>query len=717
MKLRILLILSLGVLLIACGPTPEVEPQPSPTVAVPTETAVPNPTIEPTPTAYDTTAPTPEPSTAPEVEIDPLVLARQIIEQVDLTPPEGRRVEPCEGEAAVLCVNDGQENLGYAELLIFPLTGYAEDHPVRLVTDDLPADPTTYTADQAAAVQQALTALAKEHLDIIAADRIITYPNDTFTQLPLEPTRMGALSALTFGFVHTNEAGEVVERYLNVAAFDRQFIYWLGINYDPANVSTFVSDTLIIQFAPFFLEIAASLPIPDSSSAELPPLPPVVSYTYNSGDFPSSIRWDLTAQLPQIETAVPVLSQPAQAEPLTAEQAATLAQTFGFDNPLYVEQRSGLSTSETAALGLLVAFDGSRTLSFSGRPYSYSDVSNWNQGPDLPFDQAAPIAEQFLQENGWLTFPYGMAESDQGEGVLFLPIIDGVLLSSPAYGVRVAGNGRISGMSIYPLDDLAPTGSYSIMTAEMAWQQVQVDPNRPGTFYRIVPDAGETAVAANFPTEYSNIPAPGETGDFYTNIWAYRPLAGDASPIIQSSDFFRITGEADMLNELAKQTDFVVHLWGTVRESASGLLELELSRWEVVSDAGGVPMFFGIIQREGDQLFLADEANRTDYHLPHAPARLQEGDSAAVTGMPDVANGSDLLIWQKIAVYPPQPAIDPLPTAVPMQAIIIEDVKLVYHRLPAFAAGLPDDLFIPTWQFTGTADNGAQVEVWVTAVF
>jgi hypothetical protein len=269
MKLRILLLLSLGLLLIACGPTPEADPQPSPTAAasttVPTETAVPKPTTEPTPQATAThvpaVEPTSEPTVEPEAEIDPFTLARQLIEQVDLTPPEGRRVEPCEGEAPVLCISDGQQNMGYAELLIFPLSSYPEDHPVRLAAEALPADPAAYTAEQETAVQQALTALAEEHLAVIAADRAITYPNDTFTPLPAEAAQMGALPALSFGFVHTNQADEVVERYLNIAAFDRRFIYWFGVNYDPANVSTFVSDTAVTQFAPFFLQIAASLPL------------------------------------------------------------------------------------------------------------------------------------------------------------------------------------------------------------------------------------------------------------------------------------------------------------------------------------------------------------------------------------------------------------------------------------------------------------------------
>lgn len=266
MKIRIFLPLLLLILLIACGPTPEAELLPSPaavaTTAAPTETAAPKPTSEPTPAATETAAPTPEPTIEPEVEIDPFTLARQLIEQVVLAAPEGWQVEPCEGEAAVLCISDGEENVGYAELLIFPLNSYDAEHPVRLTAETLPADSTTYTAEQETAVQQALTALAEEHLDVIAADRAITYPDDTFTPLPIEPAQMGGQPALTLGFVHTDDSETAVERYVNVATFDRQFIYWFGINFDPANVSTFVSVTAVTQFTPFFLQTAASLPLP-----------------------------------------------------------------------------------------------------------------------------------------------------------------------------------------------------------------------------------------------------------------------------------------------------------------------------------------------------------------------------------------------------------------------------------------------------------------------
>ena len=156
-----------------------------------------------------------------------------------------------------------------------------------------------------------------------------------------------------------------------------------------------------------------------ADSQSLTPLPLVTSYSEESGELPGGLNWELKTELPYAAAAVSVLSQPAQIKPLTAEEASVLARHYGFNGPLYVEARPGLSVNDAADLGLFAAFDGARTLSLAGMPYSYSDISNWHQGLDLPFDEAAPVAEGFLRAKGWLTFPYTMTESTQGEGVLF----------------------------------------------------------------------------------------------------------------------------------------------------------------------------------------------------------------------------------------------------------------------------------------------------------
>lgn len=273
MRYRVLWLLLLCLLLSACraAPAGDSPTATAPAVTTATATAEASPTTESPPTATATLEPTEEPQPTPtatveatdrpEVDIEPHVLARLILEQATPAGPPGWQVEPCEGQAPILCVSDGQQNVGYAELLVNPLSSYDADHPLRVAAGALPADIASYTAEDLALVQETLTALAEEHLEVIREDRAITYPDDTFTPLPQEPAQLGPLPAVSFGFVHTDPAGEVVERYLYVAAFDQDFVYWFGAQYDPANVTTFVSDETVLAFAPFFVEMAAGLPL------------------------------------------------------------------------------------------------------------------------------------------------------------------------------------------------------------------------------------------------------------------------------------------------------------------------------------------------------------------------------------------------------------------------------------------------------------------------
>ena len=172
-----------------------------------------------------------------------------------------------------------------------------------------------------------------------------------------------------------------------------------------------------------------------------------------------------------------------------------------------------------------------------------------------------------------------------------------------------------------------------------------------------------------------------------------------------------------MLAELAEQTDYLVRLWGTVRDNSVGLPELELSRWQAIPEAGGLPTFYGKITLADGQTWLLDEANRTRYLLPEAPAALKAEDAVAVAGWPETAADTAQLIWQKISVYPQTTESEPVATSMPLTAVSVGSVELVYRLLSGSATGRSQDLLVPMWQFAGTGDNGEQVTVWVTAVF
>ena len=132
-------------LLAACSAAQDQAPAPTAVPASPAEvlapatappaTSVPVVFVEPTAAAVPrvTSEPTAVPTIVPAPEIDPYALAREILEQSEFAAAEGWLVTPCEGEAAVLCISDGQDHVGYAELLIYPLSSYDADHPLRLL--------------------------------------------------------------------------------------------------------------------------------------------------------------------------------------------------------------------------------------------------------------------------------------------------------------------------------------------------------------------------------------------------------------------------------------------------------------------------------------------------------------------------------------------------------------------------------------------------------
>ncbi|HEX6385675.1 MAG TPA: hypothetical protein VF177_13475, partial [Anaerolineae bacterium] len=171
--------------------------------------------------------------------------------------PEGWQVKPCEGEAPLLCILDGEQTVGLVELNVYPLDTHTD---FQAILADLGLEPGTELEPEEA--RAALADLAEQYFDVIEADRQVTYPDDAFIHIEPEPVRVGEMPGLAFGFVRENAAGEVQERYLSFNAFDGRVIYWLTAPYDPANITTFVSDEILTQFEPYLRDVVAGLKLP-----------------------------------------------------------------------------------------------------------------------------------------------------------------------------------------------------------------------------------------------------------------------------------------------------------------------------------------------------------------------------------------------------------------------------------------------------------------------
>ncbi len=282
------LLLLLTLFLAACNPPDQpATPSPTGTAVPPVETESPTaaPTTEITETAVPPTAAPPtstppllETATSPataEPTIQP-VETRPIPTQAPNAPwlplniflsllgptpaPEGWEVIPCEGSGPFLCVLEGTELVGSAKLSVTSLDNHPDFQAILeaqgLTPGEIPG------AEDEAAVRAALEALGMLYLDVIEADRAITYPDDTFTPLEFVPISMGQLPGLALGFVRTNATGGVEERYLSYVSFDGTAIYWLTAPYDPNNVITFQTDEALLAYEPFLLQTAEGVQLP-----------------------------------------------------------------------------------------------------------------------------------------------------------------------------------------------------------------------------------------------------------------------------------------------------------------------------------------------------------------------------------------------------------------------------------------------------------------------
>lgn len=220
--------------------------------------------------------------------------------------PEGWQVQPCEGEAPLLCVSRDQEMLGAVELGVYPLDNHTE---FQAILAELGVEPgVALPPDEAHA---ALSALAENYLAVIREDRQFTFPDDPFIPIGPEPVQVGQLPGMSVGFVHENSAGEVLERYLSYTAFDGHVIYWLTAPYDPANITTFVSDEALTEFEPYLREIVAGLLLP----------PPVVETDVEAVNVVAS-DVPLMAVYGQVPLGIAVGMDASQAEPYAVTGAS-----------------------------------------------------------------------------------------------------------------------------------------------------------------------------------------------------------------------------------------------------------------------------------------------------------------------------------------------------------------------------------------------------------
>jgi hypothetical protein len=444
---------------------------------------------------------------------------------------------------------------------------------------------------------------------------------------------------------------------------------------------------------------------------------------------------------------------------VTAEQARELANRFGFTGQLYREQypvfEGEFVDPNYQPPVVYHIFDGPRHLIIDAWGAYYNDESIENDWDNpLPFEQAAPIAEAYVQEHGLIDFEYEILQV-WGTDVNFVRVIDGQPVNQPELTVGVSHDGRIFFVSYQVLRNAERLGRYPLITAQAAWERLQSGVFENGILYTysVGPETAvaEPAIAIDpdpnaglyqfWAREYS----PGEEVHLYDWPIVFLPVDGNADPRIQVRNYL-VQADLATLNALAERVGQQTHIWGQIGPDGN---TLELVDWEAIEQINEPISSPGIISREGDLVLFTSNDTGSTYILPNAPADLADGLEVYLFAWAarDLGQAYPVLDWENIDkivnIEPETLPVEDLPAEEPItdeplpidgdgrgfepftyESFTVNEVTLAYYytySLPTDDAGeiryegQPTIIVQPTWKFSGQTDTGEYVDFFVQA--
>ncbi|MCA9978510.1 MAG: hypothetical protein KC413_22270, partial [Anaerolineales bacterium] len=381
-------------------------------------------------------------------------------------------------------------------------------------------------------------------------------------------------------------------------------------------------------------------------------------------------------------------------------------------------------------------FDGQRQLSFYDANIYYFDqsVTQDYTVEMMPFEQAAPIAEAFLQERGLLDFPY-VISSPWGNDVQIMRVINGYVNTTAEFYISVTQNGEIMSLSYQPFNKLAALGDYPLRSAEEAWQDLLTNGidymhsywiTYPGTDY-VMPEVGEY-VPSPWEEQYRYWQRTFVDGDPITLVsypLVYLAVNGDAAPHIMVDQYLLNGADAD-LQALAAYAGQPVRIEGIVRGGTPNSA-IELTNWAPVDNQEWQYMA-GTVRLDGDQvLFDADEGET--FVIPSAPADLTDGERVNLSGWSiergdgayrvfNWSNMDRIINWEEIPVVDEPMPVEPIEDPYQITDIVIDTIDLVYQYSPVIEenVGVVSFLLQPAWRFTGTTNTNEIIEIYMQAV-
>lgn len=445
-------------------------------------------------------------------------------------------------------------------------------------------------------------------------------------------------------------------------------------------------------------------------------------------------QFNLNSTLPAAPapTAVWQLNQ----SEMSMEQMRDWANRFGFTGTLYTDPWYDQFVQENPGVWpgprSYYAFDGARMLSFYGANVSYYDGTAaptdayWTL---MPFEQARPLAESYLNDRGLLDFPYEIVASPYGDqSVSVYRLINGVRQTTPEISVSVAPTGNILSVYVQPFSAFTAVGDYPLITAEQAWELAQGTPDYLRVFHSVFTDPAtipmDTALPPTDFRSWFRTYQNGETITMYFYPIIYTAADGSAAPLVKTGEFTLIASDAD-LQTMAANLNQYIKVTGVVQGDIRYNQSLQVTSYEIIGQYQDWVYKQGTVRYADGQVYL-DTLEGETFLIPDAPADLPDGEEVYVNGQAiEAGEPFGTFVWstiEKVIVYSDEPVlIDPgvFPTPVPISQVNIDKVELVYGYsfTPAPDGNGPGGTWMqPAWRFTGTTDTGEIVELLVQAV-
>ncbi|MFZ0547396.1 MAG: hypothetical protein WAM60_18260, partial [Candidatus Promineifilaceae bacterium] len=447
----------------------------------------------------------------------------------------------------------------------------------------------------------------------------------------------------------------------------------------------------------------------------------------------SGTEFILNTTLPIEPTSAVVYQQPSSAV-FTVDDVSRLAALFNMNGPVYTQSYNIEEDFDWIPPAVYQVFDGSRNLSVGNNYLFYYDESGnvyLGSGPKpMPFEQAAPIAEAFLQQSGLVDFQYRMV-SQNGYDIEVHRLVDGREAIYPEIQLSVNDSGEVWSFSYNPLSGLSELADYPLRSAEDSWQyMLDNGVDFQSVFFNIYSNdviaPVEPGVQVN-PTYWQRTFEAGAEVTLYSYPTVYESVSGDVPPRILL-DTFLVSGPTDELQAIADYAGKQIHVQGVAGEKNGNIQALELVSWEPVQK--DFTFREGTMQiTDGQAMLVTDDAE--GFIIPDVPADLDTSKRMYVSGWIE-ENGrgeTPTFNWQSMGIIDPPPDAgvvgepEPLPIDVPINPfmisqVTISEVNLQYAVLSVWDETTQSASFFlqPVWQFKGTTDTNSTIEIYVQAI-